>query len=180
MARALSGDCAQVPLSDRYGSLRPLRRRRPYMCHVAPCSSDWQSMIISELLRDEKWITEYTESQVEMFGNERKRRADKQRSPAARRKRARIERRAATSASAKRNQSGYQPVRSLEAGTEKEARQEKPRQLRARRTSEQLREQWDRGERKGLHECQRCHRIMTSKPENSHYDTNACKKKSLP
>jgi hypothetical protein len=72
--------------------------------------------------------------------------------------------------------SGYEPVRSLEAGTAKEASEHKPKQQ--RRSAKQLRENWDNGERDGLHECSRCQRILTSEPNVTHWATQACKKNS--
>jgi hypothetical protein len=72
--------------------------------------------------------------------------------------------------------SGYEPVRSLEAGTVKEVSEHKPKQQ--RRSAKQLREHWNNGEKDGLYECSRCHRILTSEPSVMHWATQACKKNS--
>ena len=58
--------------------------------------TDWQNMIITKLIGNNKWMTAWIESEVELAGNERKRRAEKQKAPEAREKRARIERDAAS------------------------------------------------------------------------------------
>jgi uncharacterized protein (DUF1800 family) len=63
-------------------------------------------MIITHLLGHNKWITAWTESGVELAGNERQRRAAKQKAPEARQRRARNERRAATR-NAHRNNKGF-------------------------------------------------------------------------
>jgi hypothetical protein len=74
---------------------------------VASRFPDWQSMIITHLMGHNKWMTAWTESEVELAGNERRRRAGKQKAPEARQRRARNERRAATR-NANRNNKGLQ------------------------------------------------------------------------
>jgi len=182
MACAVSRDSAAVSLPHRYASCPS----NSIMCAAKRCWRggatgflEWKAMIITELIGNNKWLNPWIETQAEVSGSERKRRAERQRAPAARQKRARHERRTATTAAVQRRvrAGGYEPVRTLEAGSEKEAAalaqaHDKPRA--PRRTAQQLQEAWNRGERRGLHECNRCHRILTSQPDAAHYSTKKC------
>ena len=154
-------------------------------------------MIVDELIGDDEWRSEWTECKVTTLGKRARNKSSKQRQPEARRKRARKDRRGATTAAERRKKnkggsspcavhsflccthffvacpvigaSGYQPVRTLEAGTAKETKEKKQ-----RRTPEQLKQQWERGERDGLHQCPKCKKIMTSRPDDIHFKTKSC------
>jgi hypothetical protein len=69
---------------------------------------DWQHMIITKLIGNNKWISAWIESTVELAGNERKRRAEKQKAPEARQKRARLGRRAAARTANRREKGNKQ------------------------------------------------------------------------
>ena len=156
-------------------------------------------MIMDELIGDDEWRSEWTECKVTTLGKRARKKSSKQKQPEARRKRARKERRGATTAAERRKNnkgmcsliaihccsllysrlihvgaSGYQPVRTLEAGTAKETKEKKQ-----RRTQEQLKQQWDRGERDGLHQCPKCMKIMTSRPDDTHFKTKTCQNNTI-
>ena len=68
----------------------------------------------------------------------------------------------------------YEPVRTLEAGVKKEARDGdgKP----PRRTKREIEQLWQEGKRDGLYQCKHCHSIATAPHTEAHYSTTKCKK----
>jgi hypothetical protein len=74
----------------------------------------------------------------------------------------------------------YDPVRTLEVGTEKEAKEKQIDQSvtqKKRRTPQQVLQQWNNGDRSGLYQCEHCLRVYTTKPDKRHWTSTACIKK---
>jgi hypothetical protein len=78
---------------------------------------------------------------------------------------------------------GYEPVRSLEAGALKEAKGRENKSVeevisgdktkKRRRTAQQIQQQWDNGERHGLYQCERCHRVYANPVSVKHRSSSA-------